>query len=407
VSIFRFGPFEVRTDARELYKGGTKVRLRGQPFHILQMLLNNPRKVVTREEMQSKLWPAETFVDFEHGLNVSIRKLRQALSESGHEPRYVETLPGVGYRFIASVESSEEGPIPLAESGNGQSPNAVPDRIADEVDADKDSSHEARSTSPPATPALPTRRSTVPRILTSVLAAAVLVIALSLLLTKPNWRGAQQLAANSPHGPANSVSAAESSQAAVNAGGSATALSLRPGAAASPAFSEIQGKVWVVSIAQASRVAFPPPAATPDATFITKGIAYIASYPNNCYTIATFLTECGTKGFELKFSGIANSNLGGAAARPETAMSGSTWGILIEFTGAASLTNGQPIYILHDDGVALQVDGNLIPGFDPEVTSPTLESVAFRGATRAHSFDLLYANASGGGAWLSFFPALY
>ena len=91
--IFRFGPFEAKTRTQELTKNGTPLRLRGQPFAILELLLNRAGEVVTREEIQQKLWPADTFVDFEHGLNTSIKKLRQALCDSATEPRYIETIP--------------------------------------------------------------------------------------------------------------------------------------------------------------------------------------------------------------------------------------------------------------------------------------------------------------------------
>ena len=106
--IFRFGPFEARTCAQELSKNGTPIRLRGQPFAILELLLSRAGAVVTREEIRQKIWPADTFVDFEHGLNTSIKKLRQALCDSATEPRYIETLPRLGYRFIASVEATVE-----------------------------------------------------------------------------------------------------------------------------------------------------------------------------------------------------------------------------------------------------------------------------------------------------------
>jgi TolB-like protein/DNA-binding winged helix-turn-helix (wHTH) protein/Tfp pilus assembly protein PilF len=107
-SIFRFGPFEADLHAEELSKNGTKVKLRGQPFQILELLLERAGEVVTREEIQQKLWPADTFVDFEHGLNTSIKKLRQVLCDSATEPRYIETLPRLGYRFIAPVETVVE-----------------------------------------------------------------------------------------------------------------------------------------------------------------------------------------------------------------------------------------------------------------------------------------------------------
>jgi TolB-like protein/DNA-binding winged helix-turn-helix (wHTH) protein/Flp pilus assembly protein TadD len=104
-TIFRFGPFEAKTSAQDLSKNGTRVRLRGQPYLILEALLERAGEVVTREEIRQKLWPADTFVDFEHGLNTSIKKLRQVLCDSATEPRYIETLPRLGYRFIAPVEA--------------------------------------------------------------------------------------------------------------------------------------------------------------------------------------------------------------------------------------------------------------------------------------------------------------
>jgi TolB-like protein/DNA-binding winged helix-turn-helix (wHTH) protein/tetratricopeptide (TPR) repeat protein len=101
---YRFGPFELSTTARELSKHGMRLKVRGQPYLILESLLVRAGQVVTREELREKLWPAGTFVDFEHGLNTSLKKLRQALCDSAEEPRYIETLPRLGYRFIAPVE---------------------------------------------------------------------------------------------------------------------------------------------------------------------------------------------------------------------------------------------------------------------------------------------------------------
>ena len=89
--------------ARQLRKHGVKVKLHGQPFQILLLLLERPGEVVTREEMREKLWAGDTFVDFEHSLNTAIKKLRQALGDSAEEPRYIETLPRLGYRFIGEV----------------------------------------------------------------------------------------------------------------------------------------------------------------------------------------------------------------------------------------------------------------------------------------------------------------
>jgi TolB-like protein/DNA-binding winged helix-turn-helix (wHTH) protein/Tfp pilus assembly protein PilF len=102
--VLRFGVFEANILARELRKHGTLIRLRGQPFQILALLLEKPGEVVTRDEMQQKLWPADTFVDFEHSLNTAIKKLRAVLGDSSDNSRYIETLPREGYRFVAPVE---------------------------------------------------------------------------------------------------------------------------------------------------------------------------------------------------------------------------------------------------------------------------------------------------------------
>jgi TolB-like protein/DNA-binding winged helix-turn-helix (wHTH) protein/Tfp pilus assembly protein PilF len=116
-SNYRFGPFELRTGAHQLSKGGTKVKLSGQPYLILEVLLSRAGEIVTREELRQKLWPADTFVDFEHGLNTSVKKLRQALCDSAEAPRYIETAPRLGYRFIATVEVlPERKPQSLVEA---------------------------------------------------------------------------------------------------------------------------------------------------------------------------------------------------------------------------------------------------------------------------------------------------
>ncbi|MGA9510299.1 MAG: tetratricopeptide repeat protein [Candidatus Sulfotelmatobacter sp.] len=105
---YRFGAFEVRTSAREILKNGIRVKLRGQPYLILEVLLSRAGQVVSREEIREAVWPADTFVDFEHGLNSSVRKLRQVLSDSADNPSYIETLPRLGYRFIAPVTIAVE-----------------------------------------------------------------------------------------------------------------------------------------------------------------------------------------------------------------------------------------------------------------------------------------------------------
>src|SRR5262250_3371189 len=100
----KFGPFEADLKTRELWKGGLKLKLSGQPFEILAMLVERPSQLVTREELRKRIWSEDTFVDFGHGLNAAVNKLREALSDSAEDPRYIETLPRRGYRFIAKVE---------------------------------------------------------------------------------------------------------------------------------------------------------------------------------------------------------------------------------------------------------------------------------------------------------------
>src|SRR5882757_6642192 len=102
-SILRFGVFEVDVRAGELRKQGVRIKLQEQPFHVLTVLLQRPGEVVTREELRSENWPADTFVDFDNSLNTAINKLREALGDSADNPRFIETLPRRGYRFIVPV----------------------------------------------------------------------------------------------------------------------------------------------------------------------------------------------------------------------------------------------------------------------------------------------------------------
>jgi DNA-binding winged helix-turn-helix (wHTH) protein len=102
--IVRFSTFEVDLQTGELRQRGQKIRLQEQPFQVLAALLERPGDVVTREELRSKLWPADTFVDFDHSLNAAIKRLRDALGESAEKPIFIETLARRGYRFIGNVE---------------------------------------------------------------------------------------------------------------------------------------------------------------------------------------------------------------------------------------------------------------------------------------------------------------
>jgi len=104
--VIRFSTFELDVRAGELRKQGAKIRLQEQPLRILEILLAHPEQVVTREELRSKLWPSETFVDFDHGLNKAINKLREALGDSAEAPRFIETVPKRGYRFMQPMSNA-------------------------------------------------------------------------------------------------------------------------------------------------------------------------------------------------------------------------------------------------------------------------------------------------------------
>ena len=103
--IVRFGTFEADLNAGELRKGGVKIKVHGQPFEVLTLLLARPGEVVPREELRQRLWPTDTFVDFDHGVNTAINRLREALGDSAENPRFIETVPRRGYRFVAPVET--------------------------------------------------------------------------------------------------------------------------------------------------------------------------------------------------------------------------------------------------------------------------------------------------------------
>src|SRR4029077_7346268 len=103
----RFGVFEIDIRAGEMRQHGLQVRLQEQPFQVLATLLEHPGEVVTREDLQKKLWPADTFVDFDHGLNKAISKIREALHDSAESPRFVETVARRGYRFLAEVKVAD------------------------------------------------------------------------------------------------------------------------------------------------------------------------------------------------------------------------------------------------------------------------------------------------------------
>ena len=114
--IFRFGAFEFCVEARTLRKNGLQIKLSGQPACVLALLLEHPGEVITREEVQKRLWPEGTYVDFEHSVNAAVKRLRQALGDSADSPRFIETLARNGYRFIAPVNQTLDQPAPAPAS---------------------------------------------------------------------------------------------------------------------------------------------------------------------------------------------------------------------------------------------------------------------------------------------------
>src|SRR5215813_8805260 len=111
----QFGPFEVSPDSGELRKNGTRLKLTGQAIQVLITLLEKPGQIVTREELQQKLWPGASFGDFEHGLNAAVNRLRDVLGDSATQPKFIETIPRQGYRFVGPVGSSQSEPAGAVE----------------------------------------------------------------------------------------------------------------------------------------------------------------------------------------------------------------------------------------------------------------------------------------------------
>src|SRR5262249_182629 len=118
--LVRFGVFEVDLRAGELRKNGVKIKVQEQAFQILAMLLEHPGQIVTRGELQQKLWSNDTFVDFDNSLNKAVNKIREALGDSADNPRFLETMARRGYRFIAPVEETSREYLQTPVSGNQQ-----------------------------------------------------------------------------------------------------------------------------------------------------------------------------------------------------------------------------------------------------------------------------------------------
>src|SRR5580658_1513591 len=122
----QFGVFDLDLRTQELRKYGTRVKLPPQSFQVLQMLLERPGTLVSREELQKALWPADTFVDFDHGLNNAVKRIRAAIGDSAETPHWIETLPRLGYRFIGPVEIAKNGHPPAPAPANGDALATLP-----------------------------------------------------------------------------------------------------------------------------------------------------------------------------------------------------------------------------------------------------------------------------------------
>ena len=121
----RFDQFQVDLSSGVLQRGGVRVPVQGQPLQVLRLLLRAEGKIVTREELRKVLWPEDTFVDFELGVNTAVKKLRQALTDSADHPKFIETLPRIGYRFLVPVEWVTENGKGVAKSGNSATAGGI------------------------------------------------------------------------------------------------------------------------------------------------------------------------------------------------------------------------------------------------------------------------------------------
>ena len=120
--VVKFGVFEIDLEARELRKSGVRQKLVGQPFQVLQFFLEHPQDIVTREQLQKRIWPDETVVDYDLALKKAVNRIREVLGDSAGSPRFIETIPRRGYRFIAPVAVSDGGDAAL------ESPDVAPAR---------------------------------------------------------------------------------------------------------------------------------------------------------------------------------------------------------------------------------------------------------------------------------------
>src|SRR5271167_1406364 len=131
LATLRFDVFTLDLRAGELYMSGHKIKLQEQPFRILAILLAQPGQVVTREQLRERLWPEDTFVDFDHSLNTAVKKLRQALNDEADKPRFIETLPKRGYRFVGPAVVG----LQAQQSPRGKETGSITPERTDEQEA--------------------------------------------------------------------------------------------------------------------------------------------------------------------------------------------------------------------------------------------------------------------------------
>lgn len=174
---YRFGPFLLRMRTRELFRDEIKLKLRPQAFHVLAVLLERSGDCVTREELEERVWSGNQLVDAEHGLNTAIKELRASLSDSASNPRYVETLPKLGYRVIVPVDVIADEPVERMTGAAANPEGPVPDRRV-----------------PEATTAFGAAR----RLAVSLVVGAAVIVALLVLLKSPlsRRRHIQQVSPN-------------------------------------------------------------------------------------------------------------------------------------------------------------------------------------------------------------------
>jgi len=141
---YKFEEFEADLRAAELRKNGNRLKLQMQPFQVLVALLERPKEVVTREELRQRLWPQDTFVDFDHGLNTAMVKLRDVLGDSASKPKFIETIDKRGYRFLGTAEVISDQPAPREHQESAQpevgaatigNPNLQPTSLPSETDS--------------------------------------------------------------------------------------------------------------------------------------------------------------------------------------------------------------------------------------------------------------------------------